>query len=254
MFLLKKIVAHFLYPVPLCIEILLLGLIFLLLTRRQRTGKALVAAGVALLVILSYSQISDRIVRPLEAAYPPLAELAPLPDVRWVVVLGGGHTSDTKQPLTSQLSDASVVRLVEGIRIQRALPASKLVLSGGGVFDPVPEAEIRAQLALSIGVNEDDIILEPRPNDTKDEARYLLEVIGKDRFILVTSAVHMPRSIALFERLGMRPIPAPTDHRVKKIPEGRPDMFFPKSESLHNAKRAFHEYLGFAWARIRGQI
>ncbi len=251
-FLLKKIAAHLLSPLSLCIELLLLGLFLLWFTRKQRAGKIIVSLGVILLCLFSYCAVSDIFLRPLEHKYPPLINLADVHGVKWVVVLGGGHISDPGIPATSQLSDASMARLVEGIRLYKMLPGSKLVVSGGSGFDPVPEAVIMADVARAIGVNGRDLVLESLSRDTKDEARLIQEIVGKDRFVLVTSAAHMPRSMALFEKRGMRPIPAPTEYLAA---ESRgPAMFFPSADGLERAERAFHEYLGLAWAKLRGQI
>jgi uncharacterized SAM-binding protein YcdF (DUF218 family) len=170
------------------------------------------------------------------------------------VVLGGGHTSDPKLPITSQLSNASLVRLVEGIRIHRGLPTSRLILSGGIVFEKVPEAKVLADVALAIGVKKQDLILEEVSRDTEDEARLIQEIVGQEQFILVTSASHMPRSMALFKKLGMHPIPAPTDHLVKECQKISPGMFYPSANGLCKAERAFYEYLGLAWAKLRGAI
>ncbi len=130
-FLLKKIAAHLLSPLSLCIELLLLGLFLLWFTRKQRAGKIIVSLGVILLCLFSYCAVSDIFLRPLEHKYPPLINLADVHGVKWIVVLGGGHIYDPAIPATSQLSDASMVRLVEGIRLYKMLPGSKLVLSGG---------------------------------------------------------------------------------------------------------------------------
>ena len=174
--------------------------------------------------------------------------------VKWVVVLGGGHTSDPQLPITNQLSDASTARLIEGIRLHNMLPESKIILSGGGLFDPVPNAKIMADVALSIGVDKEDLVLESVSKDTKDEAGLIQKIVGKDQFILVTSASHMPRSVSLFKKYGMHPIPAPTDFVVKKHQRVSPAMFFPSASDLYKTERAFHEYLGIAWAKLRGQI
>jgi uncharacterized SAM-binding protein YcdF (DUF218 family) len=254
LFLLKKIVAPFFFPVPLCLGILLLGLFFLWFTSRQKNGKIVVSVGVLLLTVFSYGTISNTLLRPLEYKYAPLLSLEDMHHVKWVVVLGGGHTSDPQIPITSQLSNASTARLIEGIRLYNMLPESKIILSGGGYFDPVPNAKIMADVALSIGINKEDLVLESVSKDTKDEAILIQKIVGKDRFVLVTSASHMPRSMALFKKCGMHPIPAPTDYFVKKRQRVSPGIFFPSANNLCKAERAFHEYLGIAWAKLRGQI
>jgi uncharacterized SAM-binding protein YcdF (DUF218 family) len=79
-------------------------------------------------------------------------------------------------------------------------------------------------------------------------------MIGKEPFFLVTSASHMPRAVALFKKLGMKPIPAPTGHLAKR-PRGRnPQRYFPSPEGLHKSQRLVYETLGMIWAKFRGQI
>lgn len=262
MFVLKKIIAQFFSPVPFCLEILVIGLFLLLFTRKQRIGKFIVTAGVILFTILSYRGIPNVLLRPLERQYLPLGIAATsdisgsdiIPSVRWIVVLGGGHTSDPNIPVTSQISDASLVRLIEGIRLHNEIPGSKLILSGGKVFDAVAEAETLEKVARAIGVKHEDIILETCSKDTADQAQFMKPIVGDDEFILVTSAVHMPRSMALFKKLGMRPIPAPTGYLVKESQGSNPFQFFPDAGGFFKTESAFHEYLGLVWAKLRGQI
>ena len=254
MFLLKKIISPLFLPVPLCLEILLTGLVLLWFTRRQKLGKIVVSIGVILFATLSYDAIPNNFLRPLEYKYPPLLKLEDVHDIKWVVVLGGGHQSDPGIPSTSQLSNVSIARLVEGIRLYKMLPGSKLILSGGSAFDQVPDAKILQDCALAIGVHKKDLVLESVSKDTKDEARLIKEIVGNDGFVLVTSASHMPRSMALFEKRGMHPIPAPTEHLAKESQKISPGMFFPSADGLKKAERAFHEYLGLGWAWLMGQI
>lgn len=187
--------------------------------------------------ILSYRGIPNMLLRPLERQYLPLGITATsdttgndsilLPSVKWIVVLGGGHTSDPNIPVTSQISDASLVRLIEGVRLHNKIPGSKLILSGGKVFDAVAESETMQKIARAIGVKQEDIILESDSKDTADQTQLIKPIIGDDEFILVTSAVHMPRSMAIFKKLGMHPIPAPTGHSVKESQGSKPSPVFP---------------------------
>ncbi len=254
MFLFKKIVAQFFFPVSFCLGVLLLGLFFLWFTRRQKTGKIVVSLGVFLLAALSFGAVSNSLLRPLEYKYPSLLSLNDIPEVKWIVVLGGGHISDPRLTRTGQLTPPSLIRLAEGIRLYNSLPECKMILSGGKVFDPVSNAKVLADVALAMGVNERDIVLEQDSKDTKDEAIFIKDIVGNENFILVTSASHMPRSMALFRKQGMEPIPAPTDHFVKES-QGEGFMIpFPSSYELVKARKAFHEYLGMIWAKVRGQI
>ena len=257
MFLFKKIVGPFFFPVTVILLILLLGFIILALTRKQKTGKILIFLGILLFGGLSYPWIPDRILMPLEYRNSPLLDPSQLSGIRWVVVLGGGHVSVPNLPASSQLSEHSLFRLVEGVRIHRKLPGSRLILSGGGAFDPKSDAAVMADAAVALGIERRDLVLEEASLDTEDQARLIHRIVGRQRFVLVTSASHMPRSLALFRDLGMDPIPAPTDYLVKqREEEGKtgPLRFFPRPDNLLKAEIAVYEYLGLAWARIRGVI
>ena len=262
MFILKKIIAQLFFPGPLCLEILIAGLLLLLFTRKQKAGKILLSIGVILFTLLSYPALSNIFLRRLEYQYPPLISTAAsdfvpdevVPQVRWIVVLGGGHISDPKIPITSQLSGASLVRLIEAIRLHNQIPGSKLILSEGKVFDSVPGAETMAEVAKAVGVKQEDLILESESRDTIDEARIIKSIVGNDKFILVTSASHMPRSMGMFKKLGMQPIPAPTGYSIVRSQRISPGDFFPSSGGLRRAEGVIYEYLGIFWAKLRGQI
>ncbi len=254
MFLLKKLVAPLFFPMTLILGLLLIGLFMVSLTRRQRTGRILVLVGVLLLGTFSFDFVPDKLLQPLEYRYPPLQNMENIRGVKWIVVLGGGHISDPRLPATGQLSRASLAHLVEGIRLYHEMRETKLILSGGKPFERVPEARIMGDAATAIGVRSEDLIFEELSRDTEEEAHLIRKMVGRDRFALVTSASHMPRSMALFRKLGMNPIPAPADYLVKEPQGTDPKRFYPRAENLHKAERAFYEYLGLAWLKLRGRI
>jgi uncharacterized SAM-binding protein YcdF (DUF218 family) len=262
MFLLKKIAPLLLYPVSLCLGILILGLLCLWATRKQRLGRLLATLGTVLLLLLSLPCISTQFLIPLERRYPALLHPEKIAwegeksgtSPKWIVVLGGGHRSDPSLPANSQISAAALGRVVEGVRLYKTIPGSKLLLSGGRVFDPVPEAEVLARSAELLGVKPQDISLESDSRDTAEEAEVIGRMIGREKFILVTSAAHMPRSMALFKKRGLQPIPAPADFQVREGPGADPGRFFPNAASLTRVEIALHEYLGLAWAWLRGEI
>ena len=255
MFIFKKLISQFFLPVPLCLELFIIGLVLLLFTRKQRAGKLIISIGVILFTLLSYEVIPNILLKPLEYQYSSLMLTTPsdpttddiVPSVKWIVVLGGGDIPGPKIPVTSQLSEASMVRLIEAVRLHNRIPESKLVLSGG-------EAETLSRVAKAIGINQEDLVLENDSKDTEEQARLIKPIVGNEEFILVTSAAHMPRSMALFKKLGMQPIPAPTNHLTYESQGINPGSFFPSSGGLRKVESALHEYLGLVWARLRGQI
>ncbi len=254
LFVLKKIITLAIYPLSLCLTALVVGLFFIWFTRRQKLGKIIVTIGVVVLIFFSYGFFSNHLLSSLENKYPPLTDLQEIRGVKWIVVLGGGIVSDNRLPANGQISGSSLLRLVEGIRIHNSLKGSKLILSGGAVFDPVPEAEVLADVALTLGVGEENILLESVSKDTEDQAqniRKIAKLHENERFVLVTSASHMPRAVALFRSSGMQPIPAPIDFWIKNPKGVNPKNFFPTASGLRKMERVFHEYLGLAWAKLK---
>jgi len=258
MFLLKKIISSLFLPLPVCTVLLIIGLIFLWFTGRQRLGRVLVSLGAATLLLFSNASIPNLLLQPLERHTPVLTTLEQVatltqPPVKWIVVLGAGDIYSPTLPPTTQLHDASLARIVEAVRLHRELPESKMVLSEGTTFENVPVAEVMGRAMRALGVEEKDIVLETQSRDTEESAQFVQAIVGKDRFILVTSASHMRRSQALFRKLGMDPIAAPTDYESSS--QGlRLSDFYPSVGELHKADLALHEYLGLAWAKLRGKI
>jgi len=247
MFILKKLASRFFFPLALVIELFILGL----LLKKRRTK--VILAGVAILYLFSFSPFGYLILRPLESQYQPISSSNLNKEVQWIVVLGGGSREDKALTPEDRLGDASLKRLLEGVRLSRLLPQSRLVFSGGDYRGISPDAVIMQQVALDQGVARDRIILETTSWDTTDQAKYLRDRLGQAPFYLVTSADHMPRAMRMFIRSGTQPIAAPTDFRAVWAPLQVTD-FFPQAGPLANTERAFYEYLGLVWGLIRGQI
>lgn len=256
MFFVKKWLSAILAPLPLGLGIAIFGLYLLCFTARQRTGKTLLAVALAGLLLFSSGPVADTLVSRFEDQYPAFnANNLPAGfTAKYVVVLGGGHVSDPRQPSTSQLNPDSLGRLIEGVRIYRQIPGSRLLLSGGTVYDPAADAEIMAWVARDIGVAGQDIVLETQSRDTHDQARIIREIIGSEPFVLVTSASHLPRSMALFHRQGMNPYPAPAQFMVREHKQISPGYFLPTAGSLYKSSRAAYETLGLIWGRLRGLL
>ena len=257
MFLLKKVVSGSLMPLPLCLEMICVGIVLLWFTRKQKAGKILVSIGTILLTLLGNAVVSSTLLRPLENRYPSV-DTAPkgrpeVPTVKYIVVLGGAFTTDPDIPVASQLGESTLARLVEGVRLYQELPGRKLILSGGPLLGKTTESEAMSKAAQELGVAPQDIQLESNSLDTEDEARFVRPLVGNQQFFLVTSAAHMPRSMALFLKQGMNPIPAPTDHMAWGAYPLRPDSFYPTPLGLEIATRWVHENLGMIWEVLRNK-
>ncbi len=251
LFLLKKFLGTLVMPIPLSLLLLVWALLLLLRRKTRWLGILIVALATALLTFTSYPPLN----RPFMAEYEmtiPTYQQSEQP-VDGIVVLGSWHQSDDNLPLTSQIDDIGIVRLAEGIRIYRLNPGSKLIFTGyaGIPADSASYPEKLKQLAMDLGVPETDIVTLTGPQDTFEEAQLIAEKFPEQKLVLVTTAVHMPRALGLFNHAGLQPIPAPTGHFTK--PQQR-WLTFPSAQSLANSEYWLHEELGMLWANLMGQI
>jgi uncharacterized SAM-binding protein YcdF (DUF218 family) len=247
MFILKKWISQLFFPLPLAIELLLIAFLW------PRRGRKFLFAGLVLLYFFSFQPFSSLLLWPLERTYPPVQETSINREVKWIVVLGGASKEGKNLTPEDRLSEPSLKRLLEGIRLSRHLPEARLILSGGDFSGATPVAKVMHVAALKYGLTPSRLVLEENSWDTYDEARLLNKTLSKDFFYLVTSASHMPRSMAMFKKMGSRPIAAPADFQVVWGPLKGID-FFPKAAALSDSERAFHEYLGLLWGWWKGLL
>ena len=126
------------------------------------------------------------------------------------------------------------------------LPVVKLVVSGGSRRTGVaPVAQGYAAAAQALGVDPARIVVLDSPMDTAQEAYAVRDLLGTEaRFVLVTSASHMRRSVRHFERVGLSPIASPTHYRTGRAGPDRLRYWVPSSDALRKTERAVYEYLG----------
>jgi len=251
----KKLLVAIVSPISVATILYLIGTGLLAFKRGRKTALTVFVTGFLLIVLPGYGILNGKL-KQTENKYKPLTNIQAILEsakgtTRYVVVLGSGHVSDPRLPVTSQINGDSLSRLVEGIRIYRNLPGSKLILSGGPGFDEVPNAQIMAAVATEIGVPGTDMILETSPKNTEEEAIAVRKHVGSAPVILVTSALHMPRAINIFRSHGMDPMPAPTDFIFKSKTRFSPKDLFPSTRNIALSDKMIYEYLGSAWHRIK---
>lgn len=253
-FWLKKLISAFLLPLPFGLIWITLGIVLLIAHRAKRLRNALFTIGFLIILAFSFSPFSFALLNQLQSQYTPLMTIPK--DVTQVVVLGGGVSGGKNYPPNLNLNSASLSRLVEGIRLYKIIRTdnvdAQLVLSGGRVFQSPTVAGKMKNTAVMLGVNPNNTALEDGSLDTRQEAVFLKKIVETKPFILVTSAYHMPRSMALFKDLGMHPIAAPTQfmgHHENSIL-----WYIPCSNSLGVSDVAIHEYLGILWGEFKGYI
>lgn len=251
MFWLKKWLGGLMMPVPLALTLLLIGLLLLWWTRRQRLGKTLCTAGTLLLLLCALRPVSVAMLRPLEQTYPPFDAKT---RVDYILVLGHGHVSDPSVPVTSQPTPTAYARVMEAIELKRQQPAAKLIFSGNISSDPISCAEMYARIAEHYGIERKEMILVEDAFDTQDEINRYKTIIGDHPAALVTSASHMARAMDLARGVGLQVTPAPTDYMARLPQREIPGWgYMPEGRYLQFSETAWHEWIGRLWHRLRGQ-
>ena len=260
LFWLKKSVTFWLMPLPFCLTLLIVGLWLTRSAKRARLGRTLLLIGTVLLLLLTNKVVSKALIGPLERRYPAVPELhegAPLPqqlaDCRYVVVLGSGHSDTPGLSSTNQLSAAGIARITEGVRILRALPAAKLVVSGPPIGTNPSHATVLARAAEAFGISRDRIVFVDNARDTEDESQAVRKLAGDFPVALVTSAWHMPRAVGLFQHAEVSVRPCPTNYLGNRNRDFRWDDLNWDSDSLGRSTAAIHEWLGLLWNWLRGK-
>ncbi len=253
LFVVKKIVIRLLFPV--CIS-LLLGVTGIILRREKRWSHVLMAAGVWWLLVFSFPVTGLELIRTLEAKAGPYADPQTLArdGVKFIVVLSGGFRDGDLSP--SDRLGSSVLRLIEGVRLWRDLPAAKIVVTGGktpGLSPDMSLAQALCDMAIEMGVPKDAIIQEDKSWTTEDQAALTRPIVGKDPFALVTSAYHLPRSLLLFRMAGLHPLPAPCDFLARKYYYDY-ETLVPQAWGLMLSQIATKEYLATWWAQIKDRL
>jgi uncharacterized SAM-binding protein YcdF (DUF218 family) len=213
--------------------------------RGSRWGSSLMALAALLAYASSTLFVGDALLGALERVYPPLQPSA-WNDIRHIVVLGASYDPREGIPVTGALDPDGLARIVEGVRIARAVAGARLVVSGGAAPGYVASALGYAELARQLGVPQASLIVMDRALDTRQEAEQVHALLGAEKFILVTSACHMPRAMALMRRAGANPIAAPTAQHVDWVHDWEKHGYLPGSGGLRKTEFALHEYFGLA--------
>ncbi len=253
LFLSKKIISVFLYPIGWVLLLLIVGMMILLFNRSRRIAIVCVGASTLILFVFSMEVTSRTLSRPLEIQAGHFADPAELErrGVKFVVVMGGSIVEGGFPP--AEAWGTCIPRVMEGIRLAKGIPGCKLVLSGASIPGRSSDADSMASLPIEMGLPKDSLIIMTTARDSDDEAKSFAELLGKHPFALVTSAYHIPRSLKMFRKYGAEPIPSPCDFRaLREIAFF--SGFLPSAVNFSNSQRAIHEYFGLMWFDMKGLL
>ncbi|RUV31421.1 MULTISPECIES: YdcF family protein [unclassified Mesorhizobium] len=252
-FYLSKFLWFFVQPLNGAIFLLLAGL----LASRFGWQRLATAGSFLALVILALSTLTSlgaMMLIPLEQRFPR----PPLPEkVDGIIVLGGGLEGATNAVRGGYELNGAGDRIVEAAVLARRFPTAKIVISGGTVqmlAEGEGDADTGPRLLTALGVTTDRLVLENKSRNTYENAVFTRELVtpkAGETWLLVTSAFHMPRATALFDKAGFPTIPWPVDYMTT----GKESIgaFFPYS-GLEVTTTAIREWIGLAAYWLSGRI
>jgi len=250
---LQRLLTSLIMPLPLGLGLAATGLVLLWRLRARGVGAGLIASGLGVIFLASLPLVGQWLMAGLEGPYPPHSA-ADCPRADAIVLLGGALRPllhGDRRPRLHRGSD----RVWEAARLYHAGCAPLVVVSAGGAVVPPfrgSETDGLAELLVDLGVPRGALMLEAESRSTAGNAafsRALLGPLGVNRVLLVTSAWHLRRAKALFERAGFEVIPVGADYR--SLPACRAGACaIPSVEALEATGLALKEHLGF-WFQVR---
>lgn len=261
-FEMSKLLPLLVYPLGVACILLAAALV---VGKQPRVQRLLVAAALAVLFMFGNQWVAEALAAQLELRHLPQGEL---PQAEAIVLLGGGTRPRLPPRPISEMNEAGE-RMVYAARLFHQGKAPRIVISGG-VIDlygtAVPETEAMRELLVALGVPDEAIIDEDRSRNTYENAVYVREILvelGVNDVLLVTSALHMPRSVAIFVKQGIAVTPAPVDFWTTWSEPGRTVprnwagtllKFIPSAEYLDLSTRVLREVVGMIVYRLRGWL
>ena len=248
--LINHILQAFILPPGLFISLILLGA--LLRLRFYRTGQSLIYGSLGLLFLMSLPVVSQPLLHLYENV--PATDIAALKHskARAIVILGGGRYYDAPEYGGDTVSIFSLERIRYGAWLQRRIKLPILV-TGGLVLEKnrPPEAQLMKQVLTRDFLARVNWVEKDSRNTYENavNSRVILDKEGIDNIILVTHALHMPRALTAFRKVGFTVTPAPmgfdTSEPLKALD------FLPNMDSLLRMHDLMHEIIGRLWYRWR---
>lgn len=235
--------------------VLLVAGVALMWTRWRRAGRIATTLAAGALALIAFTPVGTLIVRPLEDRFPQAA----LDEAPTGIIVLGGAMDEAISRLRGQvtLNDAAE-RLTVPVALARQYPAARLVFSGGSGRlrpDQMSESDVARDFWLSMGVAPERMSFEGMSRDTYENAALTKDILRPkpgERWLLVTSAMHMPRSVGIFRKLGFPVIPFPVDYRTSGSPADYTGMRS-SGGAIPVFDAAAHEWIGLAAYWLTGK-
>ena len=246
-------------PLHLIVLIGLAGVI-LSFTRWQWVGHRVLIAAFALLAIAGLTPLGALLIGTLEARFPAASPTQP---VDGIILISGAEQPRMSRNHGQVLTNSHADRLIATARLAHRFPDARIAVTGGVLaLDRTARPEFHSQADVArrfltgVGIDAGRIIIERQSQNTCQNARHIHDAVApgpEERWLVVTSAFHMPRTMGCFRKVGWAPIAYPTDYKRIAGPKGlRPTISVGGNLSMLNL--AVHEFVGLLAYRVSGQI
>ena len=241
-FVISKLLAFLSKPI-IWILLLLFSSIFF-----KKKRKALLILSTILFYFFSNGFIFDKIAGLWEIKSKNVSEITEQYDIGIVLCGMSGYDSQYKMLNFNENAD----RLIFAEQLYRLGIIKKILLSGGNgqlINNDYLEAKEMKVHLIKNGILEKDILVESSSRNTKENALNSARILKKDftngNFLLITSALHMKRSIYCFKKAGIKITPFPTDNTNTKKDYHIDYIFLPDAETLKKWDSIIHEWIGY---------
>ena len=256
MFLVSKLFWVFAQPLSLAFLLSALAALLVLIGWRRLGGFSALLAALILFLTL-FTTLGSVALQPLEARFEkPAANPQAL---SCMIVLGGALDNEINTARGGTELNQAADRFVEAIRLARDFPASRILISGGdGSISGGYEGEAQAseRLFSAFGIAPERLVKENTSRTTYENSlntATLLKSNGLDNCLLITSAFHMPRAVALFRKAGIAVTPWPVDYRTSGL--SRPALDFTQPAlNAQIATTAAREWMSLVAYYLAGRI
>ena len=251
----SKVLGFFAIPSNFLILLGIVGAL-LLCTRFARAGWRLVVGSLVLLAVIGLSPVGNALIVPLEDRFPPWDDRRGAP--HGIVVLGGAISPDISHARNTVALNEAAERLTVVADLAKRYPDARIIFSGGSaalLFEERPEAEYALRLLETLGVPPGRVIPESKSRNTVENARFSRELAQPkpgERWLLVTSAYHLPRSVGVFRQAGFPVEAYPVDWRTR----GSADILRPFAtlgDGLRRTDTAVREWVGLVAYWLSGR-
>ncbi|MBS0245829.1 MAG: YdcF family protein [Proteobacteria bacterium] len=257
-FVLSKTVTVLFVPSNVILFVGLAGLV-MMVTRWRRAGTRLTVASVILLLIVGTTPLGIWLTQSLETRFTPWEKSGGpsrgAPD--GIIILGGGISSGLSRKVGTSTVSADGGRLIALAHLARLYPKARIIYSGGDASlggNKPPETDYVGSLLDDFGIARSRVELETRSRNTAENAAFTRAIAKPrpgERWLLVTSAQHMPRAVGCFRKVGFPVEAYPAVWRTDPEPQYWPDLAV--GHNLDRFDNASREWLGLVVYRLTGK-